>query len=74
MYDNNTVIVENFNDEPVNVSLVGKPGMKQLTDLKTGAVVKMTESQTSVGRRGSAATSKGSFTILPHSYKAFKYE
>ena len=74
MYDNNTVIVENFNDEPVNVSLVGKPGMKQLTDLKTGAVVKMTDSQTSVGRRGSAATSKGSFTILPHSYKAFKYE
>ena len=74
LYDNNTVIVENFNDEPVNISLVGKTGMKQLTDLKTGAVVKMTEGQVSTGRRSSASNVKAAMTILPHSYRAFKYE
>ena len=37
LYDNRTVIVENFNDEPVDVRLVGmKPGTLQLTDLESG--------------------------------------
>jgi hypothetical protein len=37
LYDNRTVIVENFNDEPVDVRLVGmKPGALQLTDLESG--------------------------------------
>lgn len=37
LYDNSTVIVENFNDEPVDVRLVGmKPGALQLTDLESG--------------------------------------
>ena len=37
LYDNRTVIVENFNDEPVDVRLVGmKPGALQFTDLESG--------------------------------------
>jgi hypothetical protein len=37
LYDNKTVIVENFNDEPVDIRLVGNAGQLQLTDLETGA-------------------------------------
>ena len=75
LYDNNTVIVENFNDEPVNISLVGKAGMKKLTDLKTGAVINMTESTQAVGRRGATSPrTTASMPLLPHSYRAFKYE
>ncbi len=75
LYDNNTVIVENFNDEPVNISLVGKSGMKKLTDLKTGAVINMTESTQAVGRRGATSPRvSASMPLLPHSYRAFKYE
>ncbi len=75
LYDNNTVIVENFNDEPVNISLVGKAGMKKLTDLKTGAVINMTESTQAVGRRGGTTPrTSASMPLLPHSYRAFKYE
>ena len=36
LYDNRTVIVENFNDEPVDIKLVGYAGQLQLTDLETG--------------------------------------
>ncbi|MBR5735195.1 MAG: hypothetical protein IKX60_00155 [Bacteroidales bacterium] len=39
LYDNRTVIVENFNDEPVDIRLVGMtPGQLQFTDLETGEV------------------------------------
>ena len=67
--------MENFNDEPVNISLVGKTGMKKLTDLKTGEVINMAESTQAVGRRGAASPKiSASMALLPHSYKAFKYE
>ena len=36
LYDNKTVIVENFNDQPVDIKLVGTAGELQLTDLETG--------------------------------------
>ena len=36
LYDNKTVIVENFNDQPVDIRLVGRSGALQLTDLETG--------------------------------------
>ena len=36
LYDNKTVIVENFNDQPVDIRLVGMTGALQLTDLETG--------------------------------------
>ena len=45
MYDNKTVIVENFNDNPVDIKLVAKPGMTRLTDLETGEVIEIKEEQ-----------------------------
>ena len=36
LYDNKTVIVENFNDQPVDIRLVGNHGQLSLTDLETG--------------------------------------
>ena len=36
LYDNKTVIVENFNDQPVDIRLVGNHGQLTLTDLETG--------------------------------------
>ena len=37
LYDNKTVIVENFNDQPVDIRLMGMKGQLKLTDLETGA-------------------------------------
>ena len=40
LYDNRTVIVENFNDQPVDIRLVGTAGpLQKLTDLETGEEV-----------------------------------
>ncbi|MBQ6577603.1 MAG: hypothetical protein IJL91_07645 [Bacteroidales bacterium] len=75
MYDNKTVIVENFNDNPVDIKLVAKPGMTRLTDLETGEVIEIKEEQQPMSFfRRSAPMPKASMTLKPHSYKAFKYE
>ena len=65
LYDNKTVIVENFNDSPVDIKLVGKPGFTTLTDLETGDTITATVEQ---------HAPKASITLAPHSYKAFRYE
>ena len=75
LYDNKTVIVENFNDEPVNVKLVGTAGLKQLTDLETGETVEAAvEQMPAFFRRMGTPSPKASMTIKPHSYRAFRYE
>ncbi len=75
MYDNKTVIVENFNDNPVDIKLVAKPGMTRLTDLETGEVIEIKEEQQPMSFfRRSAPMPKAAMTLKPHSYKAFKYE
>ena len=75
LYDNKTVIVENFNDEPVNVKLVGTAGFKQLTDLETGETVEAAvEQMPAFFRRMGTPSPKASMTIKPHSYRAFRYE
>ena len=74
LYDNKTVIVENFNDDPVDIKLVGKEGMTKLTDLETGETVAFqADAMPSFFRRGNP-TVKASMTLKPHSYKAFRYE
>ena len=75
LYDNKTVIVETFNDEPVDIKLVGKAGMTKLTDLETGEVIHAAEEAPAgrYGRRGQPSV-KASVTLKPHSYKAFRYE
>ena len=75
LYDNKTVIVENFNDEPVNVKLVGTAGLKKLTDLETGETIDATVEQVpAFFRRMAAPSPKAAMTVKPHSYRAFKYE
>ena len=73
LYDNKTVIVENINDGPVDIKLVGKPGLTKFTDLETGEVVKAVEENTPNFRRQTPAA-KATMTIKPHSYRAFRYE
>ena len=75
LYDNMTVIVENFNDEPVNVKLVGTAGLKKLTDLETGETIDAAvEQMPAFFRRMAAPSPKAAMTIKPHSYRAFRYE
>ena len=75
MYDNKTVIVENFNDNPVNVKLVGTTGLKKLTDLETGETIDAAvEQMPAFFRRMAAPSPKAAMTIKPHSYRAFRYE
>ena len=75
LYDNKTVIVENFNDEPVDVKLVGTAGLKQLTDLESGETIDAAEEQIPVFfRRRTQPASKAAMTVKPHSYRAFRYE
>ncbi len=65
LYDNHTVIVENFNDTPVDVKLVGNDSFTRLTDLENAETLPAVK-----GPRSSRA----SFTLKPHSYRAFRYE
>ena len=75
LYDNKTVIVENFNDEPVPVKLVGTAGLKKLTDLETGETIDAAVEQVpAFFRRTAAPSPKAAMTIKPHSYRAFRYE
>ena len=75
LYDNKTVIVENFNDEPVPVKLVGTAGLKKLTDLETGETIDAAQEQIpAFARRRTEPASKAAMTIKPHSYRAFRYE
>ena len=77
LYDNKTVIVENFNDAPVDVKLCGDPSLKAFTDLESGEVV--TASVPQAPSQGFffarvKPQAKAVFTVPPHSYRAFRYE
>ena len=78
LYDNKTVIVENFNDEPVEVNLCGAPSLKAFTDLENGEVVPAAVPQAPQGFsfffRRAESCAKASFKVAPHSYRAFRYE
>ncbi len=75
MYDNRTLIVENFNDEPVNIKLVANDAsITKLTNLEESGTINAAEETSPVGRRGTPnKVNKFSMTIKPHSYIAFKY-
>lgn len=76
MYDNQTFVVENFNDKPVEIRIIREAGktvsLKSLLDDKT--ILPMPKEQPSFGW-GRPSEPKDSFRIIlmPHSYKAFKY-
>ena len=76
LYDNKTVIVENFNDEPVDVKLVANGEFSKLTNLETGEVIDFAAASNAMGGffRMAAPSKKAPMTVKPHSYMAFKYE
>ena len=75
MYDNRTLIVENFNDEPVNIKLVANDSsITKLTNLEESSSINAAVENSRVGRRGTnSQANKFTMTIKPHSYMAFKY-
>ena len=74
LYDNKTLIVENFNDEPVDVKLACAPeAFKKLTYLEGGSSVTGKLEDYWVGWHKKNAT-KFAITVKPHSYVAYKYE
>ena len=73
LYDNHTLIVENFNDEPVDVKLVStKNENKWLTNLEDGRVIEGSLEDYWVGWNRNQAM-KIPVSLKPHSYMAFKY-
>lgn len=73
LYDNHTLIVENFNDEPVDVKLVCEPErFKCLTNLDDKTTVEGKLEDYYVGWHKKSAT-KFAVSLKPHSYMAFKY-
>lgn len=71
VYDNKTLVVENFNDEPVEVCVVTDDKVMKLENLEDATILNPLPSE----RLDTKRAPKNSFRmlLLPHSYKAFKY-
>ena len=74
VYDNKTLVVENFNDEPVEVRIVTGDEVTRLENLENGDILAPLPAEPVQSRR--PVTPKNSFrlSLLPHSYKAFQYK
>mgnify|MGYP001214746502 CR=1 FL=1 len=74
VYDNKTLVVENFNDEPVEVHIVTNDKVMKLESLEDEGVLTPLPAEPVQNRR--PVTPKNSFRLLllPHSYKAFQYK
>ena len=73
LYDNKTLIVENFNDQAVDIRLVGQPGISKLTDLETGETIEAVGAAQAFSLRRTPSV-RVPVTVKPHSYRAFRYE
>jgi len=74
LYDNHTLIVENFNDEPVEVKLVCEPDkFKRMKSLEDQTTIDGKLEDYYVGWHKKNAT-KFAVSLKPHSYLAFSYE
>ena len=79
MYDNRTFVVENFNDEPVEITVVGDPDdvklLKSLISDEEVAPAPAPQAGAMGGFWARYAPRKASFkiTLKPHSYKAYSY-
>ena len=72
--DNHTLIVENFNDEPVEVKLVCEPEkFKRFKNLEDNMTIEGKLEEYWVGWHKKNAT-KFAVSLKPHSYMAFSYE
>ncbi|MBN2348257.1 MAG: hypothetical protein JXJ22_05440 [Bacteroidales bacterium] len=74
LYDNNTLIVESFLDEEVNIKLVADKNFKTLTNINSGNVLNALEFPKVENRRMPREEDKIFFksSLKPHSYKVFK--
>lgn len=75
VYDNKTLAVENFNDEPVEMRIVTGDKVMKLESLEDGTVLSPLPAGPVIQTRR-PVTPKNSFRLLllPHSYKAFRYK
>lgn len=76
MYDNKTMVVENFNDQPVEVSIMMNEKQMQIKDLMTGEVLDAIAPvipENAYWRRNMNTDNSFKFTLKPHSYRAFCY-
>lgn len=75
VYDNKMLVVENFNDEPVEVRIVTGDKVMKLESLEDGTVLSPLPAGPVIQTRR-PVTPKNSFRLLllPHSYKAFRYK
>lgn len=71
LYDNNTLILESFRAEPVEVSLVTTGEPKDLCDLMTGEILKA--EQVSDPRNPNSQKNKVNVSLKPHSYRVFQF-
>lgn len=73
VYDNDTFIVHNFRDEPVDAAVSLRAGVASVDDLVSGERVAATERKESP-RFGvpPVPSSVAAFTIPPHSFRAFR--
>lgn len=76
MYDNRTLVVENFNDTPVDIAVMMNKDQAKITDLLTGEVLKAVAPVIPDNpwfRRNMSADVSFKMMLKPHSYRAFKY-
>lgn len=75
MYDNNTVVVESFLDEPVELGLVTDKNITEIRDLQSGTQL----SQQTLPPRGGFGSprigqrNRFEFTLAPHTFRVFRY-
>jgi len=74
-YDNGTFIVHNFRDEPVNAAAALRAGVTAISDITSGEKLATTERK-EPARLGAppVSTSIATFTIGPHSFRAFRID
>lgn len=75
LYDNNTFIVESFNDKPVDIEVVMTSKSGSITDLTTNEKLDLLTipAVTFMGRVFSPETYKIKMTLQPHSFRGVKY-
>jgi len=76
LYDNNTLIVESFNDKPVDVQIVLTRKSASLTDLLTNEKLDLavTPAITFSGKVFAPEMFKAKLTLPPHSFKGFRID
>jgi hypothetical protein len=74
LYDNDTLVVHSFRDEPAEVTIVAPPRFTGLRDLETGEILSGEKVPQGQGffRSPDAGKTAVKVTVKPHSYRAFE--